>query len=233
MASGLSGLLVLLVLVVFKPLIGYIPMVSLASIVIVSALHMVDPHHITITFNGRTVSKAVIIVTFMSVLFLPMQISIYFGVGLSIIFYLIESSHLKLTYLVLNESGSFVERDVNEVYRIKPDMAVINVEGPLYFAAVPDLEGHITEMIDAGVKVIVLRLRRMQLMASSGVTALELLNQRANEKGGTIRLSGVSKKVWQTLHDCGLEQDIKYENIFMATEIPYESTSNAIEPFIS
>jgi len=228
-ASGISGALVFLVLLVFKDWIGYIPMVSLGAIVIVSAFHMIDFHHIAITWRGRTISKMVSAVTLMSVLLLPLQISIYAGVGLSILFYLIESSHLTLSYLVLNENNKFTEKSIQEVFETKPEVAVINVEGPLYFAAVQDLEDQITEMIEVGVKIVILRLRRMHLLASSGVTILEVLIQRAREKGGRILLSGVSVDVLQTLHDCGLEEEIYTENIFMATEIPYESTRQAID----
>lgn len=228
-ASGISGLLVLIVLVVLKNWVGYIPIVSLGGIVIVSALRMIDFHHIAITWRGRLVSKTVIAVTFLAVLLLPLQISIYLGTGLSIIFYLIESSHLNLSYLILNGNDKFTELKIDEVYQKKPEVAVINIEGPLYFAAVQDLEDQITRMIEVGVKVIVLRLRRMHLMASSGISTLELLIRRAKKRGVEIRLAGVSQEVTDTLSGCGLECVIGEENIFKATEIPYEATRRAIE----
>jgi anti-anti-sigma factor len=106
---------------------------------------------------------------------------------------------------------------------------VINVEGPLFFAAVQDLEDQITHMIDAGVRIIVLWLRRMHLLASSGISTLEVLIRRAGERGGRIKLTGVSDDVLQTLQDCGLDEKIHQENIFTATEIPFESTRKAVE----
>lgn len=227
-ASGISGVLVFLVLVIFRDWIGYIPVVSLAAIVIVSAISMIDFHHIAITWQGRTISKVVIAVTFLSVLVLPLQISIYLGVGLSILFYLIESSHLALSYLVLNGNNKFVEKSIEKVFETKPKVAVINVEGPLYFAAVQDLEDQVTKMIETGVELIVLRLRRAHLIASSGISTLEVLVQRMQDRGGNIKLTGVSEEVLQTLHDCGLDKEIHEENIFVATEIPYESTRSAI-----
>jgi SulP family sulfate permease len=228
MSSGISGLLVLIALVIFKDWIGYIPMVSLAGIVIVSALHMIDLHHIAITWRGRTISKVVIATTLISVLVLPLQISIYLGVGLSILFYLVESSHLELSYLVLNGNNKFAEKSIQEVFETKPEVAVINVEGPLFFAAVQDLEDQVTAMFDAGVKLVVLRVRRMHLLASSGISTLEVLVQRAKERGGRIMLAGVSNEVLHTLQVCGLDVKIDKENIFLATEIPYESTRKAV-----
>lgn len=228
-ASGLSGVFVLLLLLIFKDWISFIPEVCLAVIVIVSALNMIDFHHIAITWRGRSISKIVIGVTFLSVLFLPLQISIYIGVGLSIVFYLYESSRLELSYLVLNGNNKFSEKSIQEVFDTMPKVAVINVEGPLFFGAVQDLEDKITDMIDAGIKTIVLRLRRSHMIASSGISTLEILIQRAKQKGGRIKLSGVTEEVMQTLHACKLDEEIRETNIFKATEIPYESTRLAVE----
>ncbi len=228
-ASGFSGVLVLLILLLFKDWIGYIPVVILASIVMVSALHMIDVHHLMVTWRGRHVSKVVTGVTFMAVLLLPLQVSIYLGVVLSIVFYLVESSHLELSYLVLNGNGKFVEKPIGEALKAQPEVAVINVEGPLFFAAVQDLEDRIMEMIDQGVTVIVLRLRRMHLLASSGLSTLEFLIHRAREKGGQICLSGVSPEMTAMIADCGLEDDLESRNIFLATDVPFESTHRALE----
>jgi SulP family sulfate permease len=228
-SSGFSGILVLFVLLLFREWIGYIPEVVLAAIVIVSAMQMIDPHHIAITWRGRSISKVVIGATFISILLLPLQIAIFLGVGLSILFYLIESSHLKVSYLVLNGNNLFAEKSIQEIFASKPEIAIVNVEGPLYFAAVQELEDQVTEMIEVGVKLIVLRFRRMHMLASSGISALEVLNRRARKMGSKIRLTGISSEVMHTLHDCGLEKEICAENIFIATEIPYESTRKAIE----
>lgn len=227
-ASGFSGVLVLIVLAAFQGWIGYIPTVSLGAIVIVSALHMIDFQHIALTWRGRSISKMVIGATFLSVLLLPLQISIYLGVGLSVLFYLVESSHLTLSYLVLNGNGKFAEYKIEDVYEKKPEIAVINVEGPLFFAAVQDLEDQITKMIDVGVHVIVLRLRRMHMMASSGLSTLEILLSRAHERGAEIKLAGVSQEVMKVLHTSGIDEGFEEENIYLATEIPYESTRHAI-----
>ncbi len=227
-AGGFSGLIVLLGLALFKGWLGYIPKVVLAGIVVVSAMHMIDFNHIKLTWRGRTVSKIVMTATFLSVLFLPLLISIYLGVGLSILFYLVESSHLYLTYLVENGNGKFVEKDIDEVWEIKPARLVVNVEGPLYFAAVEDLEIQVTKLINLGIGVIILRLRRMHLMASSGITTLEKLIKMAKESGVEIRLAGVSDEVLKTLTKCGIDHDIQLDHIFMATDIPYESTRKAL-----
>lgn len=228
LASGFSGLLVLIVSVIFKDWIQYIPIVSLGSIVVVSAFRMIDFHHIALTWHGRLVSKVVMGVTFIAVLLLPLQMSIFLGVGLSITFYLIESSHLKLTYLVLNKNGSVIEYEIEEVYKNKLRLAVINVEGPLCFAAAKDLEDQIIKMIDMGVRHIFLRFRRMQMMASTGISTLRLLNRKAREFGGSIVLTGVTNEVYMFLRDCGLEDVLQAENIYLATEKPYESTRIAI-----
>lgn len=105
----------------------------------------------------------------------------------------------------------------------------MNVEGDLYFAAVDDLETHINEIIDSTIKVIILRLRRMRLLASTGATALEGLLMQAECNGTMIVFSGVSEETFGILRNCGIEERMGKSNIFSATEIPYESTRRALE----
>jgi len=228
-SSGLSGVIVLVALILFKKWIGLIPLVSLSGVVIVSSLHLIDIEHIKLTWRGRAISRVVLSITFISVLLLPLQISIYLGVLLSILFYLFESSHLKLTNMVLNGNGKFSELELDDILQKDPDVVIVNVEGDLYFAAVDDLEAHINKIIDSSTKVIILRIRRMRLIASTGVTALEGLLMQAECKGTTILLSGVSEETLGILRNCGISERIGEYNIFPATEIPYASTRRALE----
>jgi SulP family sulfate permease len=232
-STALSGLIVFIALIVFKRWLGYIPMVSLASVVIVSAFHLVDAHHLKLTWKGRGISKIVLSITFITVIFLPLQLSIYLGTLLSIGIYLFESSRLKLSSLELSEEGKFVEHELKNVFDESSSIAIINIEGDLYFAAVDDLEKNIIKIFNANKKKIILRFRRTRLMASTGITALEGLVLQAKNNNIDVLLSGVAKDFYETLDDCGIKENIGEENIFLATDIPYQSTHQAFKFSVS
>ena len=230
LSAGISGLIVLVVVLLFKNWIGYIPIVSLSAIVIISALHLIDTDHIRLTWRSQRSSKIVFTVTFFAVLFFPIQIAIYLGTLLSIGFYLSASSHLSLHYLELDErTDKFVELDLKKLPDRRSRVIIVNIEGALYFAAVEDLEERVNYLIDAGVEVIILRMRRTNMIASTAITALEALIQQACKNNVRIMITGVSKKTRALLIKGDLDHYIHEEDIINATNIPYEGTRIALD----
>ena len=229
LASAFSGVLVLLAMLAFSGLIGFIPVAALAGVVIVSAYHMIDRHHLKLTWQSRGVSRLVLVVTFIATLLLPLNLAIYLGAVLSIGIYLYESSHLRLSYLTLNGNKDFVEHNLAEVLRDCPPIALIDVEGALYFGAVEDLERHVEEILQKRVKVIILRVRHMHLLASTGVTALEGLVTRAEQLGTTVLMCGVTAEIETTLASSGIKSLVGSKRTFKATDTLFESTHQALQ----
>jgi SulP family sulfate permease len=229
LAGAFSGVLVLLAVLAFSRLIGFIPVASLAGVVIVSAYSMIDRHHLKLTWQSRGVSRLVLVVTFIATLLLPLHLAIYLGAVLSIGIYLYESSHLRLSYLTLSGNKDFVEHNLEEVLRECPPIALIDVEGALYFGAVEDLERHVEEILQKGVKVIILRVRHMHLLASTGVTALEGLVTRAEQLGTTVLLCGVTAEIETTLASSGIKSLVGSKRTFKATDTLFESTHQALQ----
>ncbi|MFO8035938.1 MAG: SulP family inorganic anion transporter [Anaerolineales bacterium] len=228
-ANGLSGVFVFAAFLFIKRWVGYIPLVSLTGVVIISALHLIDRHQIEITLSGRNSSKIVFAATFTAVLFLPLYLSIYLGTILSILFYLYQSSRVKLGYLQLNKDGKFVKKGFHHIPQNTPETAVIDVEGDLYFAAAEDLADALHQIMNVEIEILVLRMRRTRLLASTAIRTLEAIQNKAASNGTTIVLCGVSEQTMAMLRDCGLAEQIGDEHIFPATEIPYASTRQALD----
>lgn len=228
--SGIfSGLFIWLALTVFTRLIGYIPISSLAGVVIVSAVGVFNGPHLRLTWQSRDISRLVMVTTFVSTLLLPLHYAIYVGVALTILIYLFESSHLRMSYLTLNDEGLFVENSIESVQQIHPRVALINVEGALYFGAADDLEKQIIRTFNAGVKVIILRLRRVHLMASTGVTAMQHVVKQAEKMGIRVVLCGINADIEHVLKDSGLLHQIGPERTFLASQTLFASTCQAVE----
>ena len=227
-SSGLSGLFILSAFLFLKGWVGYIPLVSLAGVVVISALHLIDKHQLEITLQGRRTSQIVFATTFVAVLLLPLYLSIYLGTMISILIYLYQSSRVRLGYLKLNGDDKFVKKRFNQIPKNTPDSAIVDVEGDLYFAAAEDLADEIHRIMDSEIKVLILRMRRTRLVASTAITILEGIQNKADANGTKIVLSGVSDKTMTMLRDSGLADQIGDEHIFPATDIPYHATRRAL-----
>lgn len=228
MAGVFAGLTVLAATLVSSRLIGYIPMASLAAIVVVWATAIVNRHHLVQTWRSSVPSRLVLLATFIATLLLPLHIAIYLGTALSIGIYLYESSHLHLSYLSINQRGAFVERRLEDLLQEQPTVAIVNIDGALFFGAVDALEKRMEQIFDAGVRVIILRLRRTHLAASTAISTLEHLIIRAQSLGILLLISGVSPELRAQLAATGVESLLQEQCLFEATDVLFESTRQAL-----
>jgi sulfate permease, SulP family len=229
LSGAFSGLFVLIVLVVFARWTAYIPMPALAAVVIVSAYGLIDRRHIQLTWQSRAASRIVLVSTFAATLLLPLHYAIYLGGLLSILIYLYESGHLEMSYLTVNEDGYFVEHQLEDLYRNPPEIAIINIEGDLYFGAVSDLEAAMDKLLTAGIKVMILRIRRMRRLASTGVSALQWSIITARRQGTEILICGVTPQAMPILDSTGISALVGKENIFPGSDVLFRSTREALD----
>lgn len=227
-AAIISGLSVLVFLLLFSGWIGYIPIATLASVVIVSSAGLINVALIKQTWQSRIQSRVVLAITFASTLVLPLEYAIYLGILTTILIYLGESSRMNLSYIIENEDGNFIELPIKLIETQEPKIAIINLEGDLYFAAVEDLQNQIEQVLESNIKVLILRFRRTHLLASTGVMALERLIKTARRKGVKILFSGIQEDILEPLKVTGVLDLIGQPNIFNANHILYASTQHAL-----
>jgi SulP family sulfate permease len=228
LAAAFSGSFVFLMMVIFSAWIGAIPMPGLAAVVVVSAVGLIDREHILLTWNTRKISRLIMAATFAATLLFPLNIAIYLGVLLSILVYLYESSQLHLSYLVFNEHNQVIEKPMAELFACSPKIAVVNVEGDLFFGAVNELETSIERCQQAGVRVLILRLRRMRMLASTGITSLQAAIIGARLIGMTILFSEVNPRDRSILDTSRITELVGAEHVFESTEVLFEATRQAI-----
>jgi sulfate permease, SulP family len=227
-AAAFSGIFVWLAMLALTRWIGMIPNASLAGVLIVSATGVISMPHIRMTWQIRSVSRVVMVVTFFAALLFPLHFAIYVGVGLSILIYMYESSRLRMSYLTVDEQGLFVEHGMEAVARLHPKIVLINIEGPLYFGATDDLERQLIRIFHSGAQVVILRMRRVHLLASTAVTVLENILRQANNLGILVMFSGVTGEVETIMHSSGIANLIQPEQTFSASRTLFASTREAV-----
>jgi len=228
-ASMISGLTVLLAVLTLSPFIGFIPIASLAAVVIFSAFKIIDLRHILQTLRSRNVSRLVFFTTFAATLILPLHYAIYLGTGLSIGIFLYESGNISLSFLVPNGSGEFIEYRLEDLLKNPPKVAIINIEGEFHFAAMDEMQMNLEKILESNIQVLVLRIRGIRHMASTGVAALESLIDYAQRRGTRILICGVTETIEETLRATGITSLVGEEQEFLASETIFKSTKLALE----
>lgn len=229
LSAVISGFSVLIFLLLFSGLIGYIPLPALAAVVVVSSAGLINVSLIKLTWESHTQSRVGMLITFASTLILPLEYAIFLGMLSTILIFLSESSHVNLTYIIEEDDGQFVELPIDRLTKREPEIAIVNVEGDLYFAAVEAWQDQIETILDSGLKVLILRFRRTHLLASTGVMALDQIIRQAEEKGISVLFCGMHEEIEEPLESAGILNTIGSSQIFNAHDQIFDSAQSALE----
>jgi len=155
--------------------------------------------------------------TFISALFIPLQYTIFLGAGLSLLLYVVASSHkFRLQQAVRLEDGGWEMRDAPKA--LAPNQAtVLVVQGLDFFAEVPALDDQMPPARGVSGAVVVLVVREMHQISSTAIRWLERYAKNLKANGSLLMLADVNPVVLDTLKKSGALEVVGTENVFPAT----------------
>lgn len=221
-AGAFSGVLVLIILLVFAPLARFIPIASLAGILMVISYSMVNFPAISLSYRATKADRVVLLTTFCATLLLELEIAVYIGVILSIALFLRKVSHPQVTRLCPREGDNKLIPVTAGCERECPLVSIYQIDGSIFFGAINELEERLSELENGKEKVVVLRMRGVRLIDASGVHALEKFLKKCKENGIAVIFTNVRPAVIKVFRASRVIDEIGEENIT-------EDTTAAIE----
>ena len=214
LSSIFSGIFCLGGLLLLGRFMHHVPQVVLATLVISVALSVINRHHIRISLAATPEDAAVLVITFVASLLLPLNIAIFLGVGISIMLYLRNAARPHLVEYEFSDEGELVEADRST--REIPAISIVHVEGDLFFGAAELFRTQIQKTsLDPSLKVIILRLKNARHLDATSVVALEEMVQYLRSHDRHVIISGAPKDVYRVLRNAGSVDVIGRENIFV------------------
>ncbi len=218
MAAVYAAAALAVILVLIAPLTAYLPIASMAGILMLVAYNLVDFPHLGAIIRASKSETAVLIVTFLATLLVELQFAVYVGVMLSLLLYLNRTSHPRFITLAPDpESGaeSFVNIAKNPLPEC-PQLKIIRVDGSLFFGAVD----HFSQELRA-----ITREHREQdhiLIVGSGINFIDIAGcealadeaQRLQLSGKKLYLCELKGDVMDVLRRGGCLKRIGEENVF-------------------
>ncbi len=229
MANIFAAIFVGLLLLAVGDFIERIPLATLAGHLIVASGSLIKFKSLEEIWEIGKSAKAALMTTFFSTLVLPLEYSIYIGVGISLVAYIYTSSR-NITVIQLEPTDDYHFRQKPLPAKLssrKP--TIIGVYGNLYFAAVSTLENSLPDPADSEIPVVILRLRGNQYLGSTGINLLERYASQLEARGGKLMLCGVEPRVEGQLRRTGKLDRFGPENVLPATEIIMGSTESALQ----
>ena len=168
LASLSHAVLLALMMAAASGLVGRIPLVALAGVLLVTAARMVDRHAVAAVLRSTKTDALVLLLTAGATIVLDLVRAVEIGIVVSVVVALVRLSR---TTQVVDDTNAVLEvSDPQEHALLRQHVLVYRVDGPLFFAATTRFLHQL--VAGADVRVIVLRLGNLLLLDASGARAV-------------------------------------------------------------
>jgi anti-anti-sigma factor len=203
LASLTSGLTVLLTLLILAPLFSNLPKAVLAAVIIEAVvMGMMNVPEMRRMARVQRFDFWIAVTAIVATLVLGVLAGVMIGIALSLLWLIAVATRPNIA-LLGREPGTQVYRDISNHPHDEqpPDIAVVRLDGDLFFATADALEDRIREVIHSrsGLDGIVLDCEGINFVDSQGSAKMAEIARLAEESGLSLRLARVKPAVAATL----------------------------------
>jgi SulP family sulfate permease len=238
-ATRFSGIVaaatVAVALLLFAPLLHYIPQAALAGLLLVTAVRLVDFKRLIATVKASRYDAGLVIVTALTGVLIDLDKAVLLGIALSILLFVPRAAKLKAAELVVTPEGVVRERLADDPS--DPSVVIYDLEGELFFGAAPELDRYFdtlrARIRTDGIEFVILRLKRVR---DPDAVCIERLEQFLHEENGkerngkpvTILLAGVRPDTLKVLTNIGFEAWFPPDQVFPEEAEEFSATLKAV-----
>ena len=197
------------------PLLARIPFAALAGVLLVTTWHMNEWESIRYIFSHRFKTAIITyLLTLTATITLDLTQAIMIGAILSGTAFLYQIAGIEIEVQAV-DPARLRQRGIETAGKCS-HMRVAYLTGPLFFAATGPFNEAFAHL--KATHALILSLRGMPLIDTSGLQALSALLARVQRDGGTLMLAGMHADVQRMLERGGLLAAIGAENIFWSAD---------------
>jgi SulP family sulfate permease len=214
-AGIISAAAVALTMLILAPFAYYIPHAVLAGILMVSAYRLVDWHQLAYHLRATRFDAIIVVATALSAVLISVEVCIFAGVFLSFLLYVPRAARIHLTEFILTQERVLRERSPGDAPCGR--LLLFAIEGELFFGSAPELDDALAEIAHRardGIKVVVLRVKRVRNADAVCLTLLDSFLQQMEKRHVTVLLCGVRRDLAKVLYTSGLETRLGNHRIF-------------------
>ena len=197
LAAVFHSFVVLAAVVFLAPWLGYLPMASLAALLLLVAWNMSDSKHFAHLLRVSPRSDlAVLLTCFTLTVVFDMVVSVTAGVLLAALLFIRRMAEISTVELVGEGHPDLADP-------LPRGVVLYDIAGPLFFGAAQRAM-HALQMVEGRhVRVIILDLDHVPAIDATGIVALESLVARLNEAGVKVILAAIQDQPLRALSRAG------------------------------
>lgn len=219
LALFVAGATMALVIVFASGIVALTAMPALAGLLIMIGFAAIKPSRVYSVVRSGVLPTAVMTVTFVLTLVIPLQFAVLAGVGLGIILFVArQSNRLRVRQVHLDESGRMRESDPPATVGVR-QVIVLQPYGSLFFASAPSFERQLPSVDEATAgSVVIIRLRGTDELDLALIDSLRRYARSLAASGSQLKLVVSELAVHRQLRASGLLDELGEENVYQGTE---------------
>ena len=214
-----ASIVMAVVVVGFGSVVGQVAMPALAGLLILIGIRTVKPADMASVWRTGPVQKAVLAVTFLLTMVIPLQYAVLAGVGLSVLLHVVrQSNQVTVRRQVRDGSGQLVEVDppaelpAHEVVVLQPYGSLFFAAAPIFLAALPDVGP------GSNGSVVILRLRGRTDLGTTFMDALRRYAESLGDAGSRLVIVSANERIVEQLTVTGITDVIGDGGIYPGDE---------------
>lgn len=196
LSSVVHSLFIIAAILLLAPLLAYIPMASMAALLLMVAWNMSEARHFVRTLRIAPRDDVLTLLTCFSLTVL-FDMTIAVGVGMSL------AAMLFIRRSILLAGGGVVEQESERDKGIPKEVAVYAIDGPLFFGSAQKALKNITDVLPE-VRVVVLDMSRVSMLDMSAIIAMESIVRNLRSRHIGLVINNLQPRMILKLRRAGL-----------------------------
>jgi SulP family sulfate permease len=232
-AGVIHAVMLLLVMLLFAPWAGRIPLACMAPVLMVVAYNMSEVHQVRHILKGPRADGVVLAVTFFLTVFADLTVAVTFGLLAAAVLFIKRMGDSHRIEKVLPDAADprSKVRAVHAEHNDCPQVTILNVEGALFFGAATKFEREILAHIPH-IRMLIVRMGRVPLVDATGERALRTIAESCRKHSVRLMVTGLQPQPTEVLAATGLLEMIGKQNVFDRTGPALDAAIAQMDPLI-
>jgi len=215
-ANFVVGPIIAIVVLFLSGAVEMIPLTTLSALLVVVGVRAVNRSAIQTVWQTSTPARAIMAITFVAVLTVPVQYAVMIGVAISVVQHVYSASlDVRVVTLTRLPTGGFAEEPAPSLLPSNA-VTVLDIYGSVFYAGADVIGGLLPKAIGSKRPAVILRLRGRTDVGSTFLTLLERYRAEIEAVGGMLMLAGVGPELSEQLVRTGAMAAIGAERICLA-----------------
>jgi SulP family sulfate permease len=215
-ANIFTGFFSLIMVLLFAKLVEALPVSAIAGLIVIVGISIINVPRIETAWRTGSSSTAIMLITFIGTLLMPIHYAVFLGVFMHILLYVFQSAEsVRIEQILILEDERYAEAEPPERLQ-DSEIIVLQPIGSLFFAGAAKFEDLLPEVGDAQGSAVIIRLRDRDEVGSTFIRIIERYTQKLKARNNLLLLTGLNEHVMQQLDKTDLLELIGEMYVFPA-----------------